>query len=1532
MLPELVPQFILDHYARGHTSGGFQAASLFVDLSGFSAVTSALMQHGNQAAEAMANTMAAIFTPLVDIIHQQGGIITTFAGDAFTALFPVLGEQQTDLAGAAQQGLAAASRIQVYMAAHAGLETGYGRFSFSVKLGLAAGEVEWGILHPEESRDAVEHEVKATYYFGGLAVDAAAQAEHQASSGTIILSPSIQPLLAPWVKTLPVGTTGYQRFLIALGELPTPRTLVAAPLPSSEAQRPFIPDAILQRTSRGEFRQVITVFVNLLGIDSPADLALFMPSVFALQRQYGGYLHPVDFGDKGCNLLLFWGMPTNHEHDLERALSFILDLSATTPVTFRAGITYRPMYAGFGGSPHRGAFTGYGQGINLAARLMVNAPWGAVWLEEAVARRARRHFVVEPQGRFAFKGFPDGQPVYALLERASHDDEAVAKAPLVGRRRELAHLTDFIQPLLTTGATQRCAGLLVVIGEAGLGKSRLLHEFVHAPQGPVVEQCQVHLAQTDQILRQPLNPFRYWLRHYFEQVSTQSESRNKRAFSHKLDLLITATSAPDLQRELNRLRSFLGALVGLHWENSLYTQLEPQSRYENTLIAIKTLLRAESLRRPLLLILEDLHWLDEASCELLPHLLRNMDAYPLAILATARPEREELLGSLPHLTLPLEAMAHDELVTLAERVLEAPPGPKLQTLLGRAEGNPFFAEQILFYLRETGAIQVHESIWEPTNRGQPVALPDDLRVIFTARLDQLAQEVKEVVQTAATLGREFEVAVLAWMLRDEETLPQCLSQAEQATIWSALNQWRYLFKHVLLRDAAYEMQLLARRRELHWMAAQALETLHSADLAPRYGEIAYHYETACQQGLAQARQPACAYLQLAGQQAAERFENSAGVDYFSRALALLSADDEETHFQLLLARESLLHLQGARQAQAEDLSLLSQLAACRQRPGEQAEVALRQARYAHAIDNYPATYVAAQQAVTLAQAAQDLRIEGAAHLEWGMALVGQSAHSEADDHYEQTLLLARAAGDLILEAGALRALGAPSHRRGDLAHARNFLSQALTLARTAGSRLLESNALHSLGWVARGLGEYDMAQVYAEQALALRRGIGDRLGESRSLELLGTITSERGAYTTSATTCEQSLIMMREVGDRRGEGEALGHLGEVARHLGDYDKAHSYYWKSLHLIREIGLRSVEAVILSNLGTIAEVQGDYASACASSKQSLTLAQAIGEPLYQGYALTCLGDALVGLGRLGEAAASLAEALALRQRVGHTALVLETRASLARLALAQGDLPQAATQVTPILAHLEAGQQLYGAEAPLRIMLTCYRVLQANADPHASDLLRRAYEQLQTQASQLDDEARQRYLTNIPWNREVLAAWQALNGIQTNRTLPDSQLALTVQAPPALGLDPPPKVNQTLAPALDAQATQSALAESSLCPDQLRPVQQPLVAAFPTAEALAGDAESMRVQRTVADHVVLRETLVQYFSLIELRTLAFDLGIEFEDLGGASRPEKVLALLRYVAQHQLVVQLLEAAQRQRPEISWPPHLKPHDPGTK
>jgi class 3 adenylate cyclase len=392
----LIPRLILDNFDEGRLKGELPAVCLFVDLTGFTTLTERLMKHGKDAAEVLADIMMRVFEPLVTSVYEQkGGFIAGFAGDSFLALFPLVDDQ------AFLKAMSAATKMKNHLANNGRLSTPYGAFDFALKIGIAHGPVEWGIIGIED------RSVMHTYYFRGEAVDACALAESYARRSEILVHPDTCRCLKDHV-TARKASNKHFRIRTMNAQLPA-STAVAEESIDPRLLSEFLTPELLQiLPGHGEFRNVVTLFIGLKENPDDEELNRFMQTIFMLLKMYGGFIGKLDFGDKGCNLLMFWGTPLSHENDIERALSFVLDLRASSRLLFRAGVTYRLMYAGFAGSQLRGEYTCYGSGVNLAARLMTGAGWGEIWMDQEISKQAHRRFKVEYKGSHSFKGIKPG--------------------------------------------------------------------------------------------------------------------------------------------------------------------------------------------------------------------------------------------------------------------------------------------------------------------------------------------------------------------------------------------------------------------------------------------------------------------------------------------------------------------------------------------------------------------------------------------------------------------------------------------------------------------------------------------------------------------------------------------------------------------------------------------------------------------------------------------------------------------------------------------------------------------------------------------------------------------------------------------------------------------------------------------------------------------------------------------------------------------------------------------------------------------
>jgi predicted ATPase/class 3 adenylate cyclase len=1239
----LVPHTILYHHARNRRRGHLRAASMFVDISGFTQLTETLMQHARDGAEVLTEVLNSIFHPIVQEVYDHGGFISTFAGDAFTALFPL---RQPEAVFHATQ---TAFFVSEFFARKRLVETKFGSFELGAKVGLGAGRVEWGILGQEMH----------AFYFRGEAIDDCAASEHHARRGEIVASQSLVGGLGGQATAV-ASDGGFSR-LLTFDAVVLPQ-LRRRPRPARRALAPFVLDAVIDLSQRAEFRNVASLF---LGFDEPGDegaLNTFTSQVLDLAHRYGGYFNKMDFGDKGGVMLLLFGAPTSYEDNVARAANFLLALrSEGAGVRWRAGLTFGTVYAGIMGGDERCEYTAIGDIVNLSARLAMHAEWGEIWASAEIQSILGADYDFEALGSHQFKGKGAALEVFGLLRR-KEVGEKLFTSPMFGRQTEMAGLHSFLTPTI---AERRFAGLIYVYGEAGMGKSRLVYEVRQALMA--AHDLSWAYCPSEGVLRQSLNPIVYFLRGYFGQSKEQSEDENKARFDAILSVLIGRlpddAQGTELGRELDRTRSMLGALVDLRWPGSLYESLEPKLRFENTLTALVSLMQAESLLHPLVIEIDDGQVLDIDTANLLQLLTREAADFPVAFIVSARYRDDgskftvPLDPGLPVSEIDLNYLSIDDMRAFAEQSLGAALADDVVHLLAeKTNGNPFFIEQL--------ALDLHErNLLVPDAEGgrlmlapaQATEVPTTITAVLVARLDRLTASIKLVVQTAAVLGREFELLVLSQMLQGDPEFRRTVQRATEQDIWSAVDEVRYIFKHALLRDSAYEMQLRARLRELHQIAGAAFEIVYARDLSSRLVDLAYHFEQAGNADKARH------YLLRAGDQAKTNFQNQMALSLYERLLALLDPSDPQrayAHEQrgdiYATIGEHDLALQQYKAALA-GLSAGSGLAIDREAPGLYRKVGLvymNKGEYAVAfewlgraervsmeagntemarIHTATAAVLYRQGKATEALGRCQMGLEIADHLNeateiaYGYMLrgtihTGLGQLDEAIADYEQSLALSRKMGDLQQLTKTDNSLGAVYYYKGDWERAIHHYRQSLEVAEKIGYVDQQATVSNNLGEIFIIQGRLAEAAAAFQSCLNTWRRTGFQVGVALSYWNLAQVAVMRHEWQAALDFLWRSLETLERLGARDWlTAEVYRLLAEVHLGLGRMDEAWAYCHQSLDIATSQDLKLIEGNARRVQGRLHREHNNWQEAEQALLTSLKLAEELGIRHEQGQAL-------------------------------------------------------------------------------------------------------------------------------------------------------------------------------------------------------------------------------------------------------------------------------------------------------------------------
>ncbi len=874
----LIPQFIADNFRAKQYSGSMTASAMFIDISGFTTMTRILMANGKEGAEVLNEVLNAVFEPVIATVYKRGGFISSFEGDAFTALF-CASSLPLDCC------YSASSIISIFKdVGHQ--KTKFGEFNLSVKIGISYGQVDWGII------GSAEHK---TWFFRGEAIKSAVLAEKNCPPMQIAIGHRLYKMVSEEIEVAQICRGIYR--LTAFNEIEPERNgFVLDDIPEEIAAY-FLPKSVISYNQEGEFRQVVCLFISFERND-PAQ----MEGVLDKTSELDGYFEGLNFSDKGANCLVIFGAPVTHEDDSIRATRLAENVRLQFGDGVRLALTSGTVYAGIKGSNRRAIYGVIGDTVNLAARLMMKAGWGEVWVDNSISDHLQKEFNLESLPLQYLKGFDEKFSVHRLLARRVGGRVSLFGGVMEGRDGEFNQLVKLLQPL----REGKFGGIVTIYGNAGIGKSRLIHELLQPAK------IRTLTLQCDSILKKSLNPFTYFFAHYFDSDSCPSTEEKKLKFEAIYKTIIKEvlhTYPAGLERqkadnELNRIKSFIGALVGIVWDGSTYEQIEPKDRPAVMRFAIKDFIVSLSRLEPLVLLIEDIQWLDDESLSVFSILTRNVEDCPMIILASARFYDD---GSKPVLIADEKVLRHEIVLgelsgeaskgIMANRLGRPAAGGLADYILKRTEGNPFYTEQFCLYMKENGLIQVRDGVCQLA--GKPIDLPSGINAILMARIDRLSQELKKTVQAASVLGREFQVQVLVRLLdllahADSErrqgstAVKPMLDMGEAEHIWSFMNELRYLFSHVLLRDAAYEMQLKARLRTLHNLAGDTIVEIYPQEKS-YFADAAYHYD------MAGNREKAADYYTRAGAVEKEAYHFNLAIQHFQRSLELNTDIKGEKH-------------------------------------------------------------------------------------------------------------------------------------------------------------------------------------------------------------------------------------------------------------------------------------------------------------------------------------------------------------------------------------------------------------------------------------------------------------------------------------------------------------------------------------------------------------------------------------------------------------------------------------------------------------
>ncbi|MBC8075879.1 MAG: tetratricopeptide repeat protein [Chloroflexales bacterium] len=1244
--------------AHSRIIGQYRTGTIvFADVSGFTALSSELATTGRHGSEEISGVINQLFAALLDPVVACGGWVVKFGGDAVTAFFDAsdLGDDH------ARHACAAALAMQGRMADFAAMPTSKGTFPLHLRVTVHTGRVFLA-----EVGDSSHTEIVMT----GSTINQVMAAQERAAPGEVVLSNTVRGMLAG------AHTQPKQSGLYVLTALPgdpispparppawRPRAPSIATLQlllrHIVALRPYLPHELpnrfVQGTHGGEFRPVTVLFANFYAfshllalLDLDATLLGHVLNACYIRTQevihrFGGSINKVDMVAKGDRLMALFGAPTAHEDDPVRAVQAALELrtvlddvhqEATALVQSqrrmpgeqqvllglarhtqrqRVGMAHGTVFAGIVGTPERHEYTVMGSTVNLAARLLSEADDGDVLLPSLTNLAVQHLIKTQPLAPLRLKGFILPIPVFRVAQQVSSgttSPSARREAPLVGRDAQMAQLLAIARHALAPGPD--AIRIVSLVGEAGIGKSRLATEALRALQATtpaamlVQETCQGYEETTPyaviaRLVRQLLR-----LPHV----------------DHNLQRAALLDQLEDLAPDGIRFAPLLGSLLAVPLPPTDVTEaLTPEQRRDRLHDLIILMCGALARRQPLVLVINNLQWVDASSRLLLTRLAAELNDVPLLLLLLARatPGLVEWWRDLPQSTvIALEELTRVDSEALLAALLGGAPPEALQPLIERAHGTPFYLEETVRYLLVSGTLQqASDGSWVCTQPINGTTVPLEIEQMLIARLDRLGNTAQILLQAAAVIGQQFSADLLVAVASAESTLAHSLEElvhAELLLVNKDTLPQTYRFKHALVQDVTYSSILFARRRQLHLEIAGAIEHIYAADLDSRLVVVAQHYRAAEQP------ERAFPYFLRAAEQVQARYANLEALALYEQAVATAprhSGANGSLDLPLAITlygnMGDVLTLIGdydaARRTYEQLLGLLQNSDAHTYHV-QQAKLQRKIGSTHEHQGHHDAALQSLERAAATMAAVLDSNDDRSerTHILSGIGWVHfrRSDLVQAQQYLEQALAYCGDDTDYNERAAILNRLGGIAWSRGDLLMAQHYVEQSLAASRNSSDLVTQAKALNNLSILAEGQGQADDALRYSVQAIEINERVGNKREWGISANNAGWALYNNGKYVEAETYLRRAIACAEAVHDSYNHMRALLNLGRVLTLTARLNEAEQALAQSREIGRQLNLPAEQLETYVALAEVALRQGDVEKAQGLYQQGLPFA--------------------------------------------------------------------------------------------------------------------------------------------------------------------------------------------------------------------------------------------------------------------------------------------------------------------------------------
>jgi len=1082
---------------------------------------------------------------------------------------------------------------------------------------------------------------------------------------------------------------------------------------------------------------------NILEHDTAKIVAgEYIARISDIIKKYNGFIHRCE----SDYILCLFGVPAIREDDPEQALTVAAEMlksaksinellagkyKAAISLTLRVGI-HRGKAIVKTRDNRPGEYAVIGDVIDIAVRIKDYSSHDDILVSESVFSATRYLYDYEALPPVPLTGTRDRNKIFRPIRLKPKPDPkhgiSGLYSPLVGRDDELGTLNGYVSAL-----EEGHGGFVFIMGDAGIGKSRL---WIEIKKMTVQGQKAVQVFEVN------------------GQSFTETVPNHVMILITKLIFDVLDNDLPQIvgekiikkTREIaaqdwKRIAPYIGSLLGVRFHgelDELVSHLDAHELRQRTMSSIKELLLAIAMKQPLLLVIDDFHYIDSASLEFIEALMAdysrdhpgeysNTDRFfPIMFIGVARRDKERSFWAAKErlrekmkddyheiLLAPLEPSMSLQVIDNLLTLNEIPDDFKAKIGVAAA-GNPFYIEEMIRSFIDNGALFYDAGIWRLSKKSESIEIPSNIQLAIFSRLEQLGDE-RDILEKAAAVGRIFQERILECLEGvDRLALSVKLASLEDLEYISRIphvTEPEYMFKHPLVREAIYNSMSAGQLRSLHRQVGECVKTIHADDLSGYYEVLAHHYY------MAEEWDKSYDYSMKSAKKSMNYYLNREALLFLNQALRSIRLTKEAfgerqsaMAIEAIKEKVKILLLIGDNDKALAELNKGMAISQKIKDKKCEADFLLMQSEIHGATSAYDQMLTAAESALSLYKTIGDAKGQSECYNNIGVVYNNLGSYDKAFEFYNHSLRLMEEINDRQGIAISLNNIGYVHHQLGNLEKALDYYNQTFVIMKEIDNKRGAAIALDNIGTVHIGRGEYEKAIECHDRSLMIKENIGDRWGESASTNNIGYVHYLLGHYDQSLHYHLRSLKIKEEIGDQGGQAISLNNIGHIYLVWGDYIKAFDHYTASLKISERVGNRLGITVSILGIGQLFSAQERFVEARDYLVRAELLARETGNKDYQKrVSLALCSHLLLTITAAGDESASdiIKRALEYQQRAYNLAVELKSNADIARsitlkarIFAVQGKFEDAQK------AYLEARKVFEELQLPLELGEACH----------------------------------------------------------------------------------------------------------------------------------------------------------------------------------------------------------------------------------